>query len=148
VGKAKTEAEQLEREDEERSLPLAVGGVVRRLCAYFQCPIDQIRFVDTQANVVTGMLQESVPAIRFNAAKGRHYLYLEIGIEDQPVHERYPIWLRLEFVPLKHGGFEFHVCPAIFRLPDEEEAFFHHVANAINQELRKGYTPGPKRSGF
>jgi hypothetical protein len=82
VGKAKTETEQLEREDEERTLPRAVGEVVRRLCDYCQCPIDQIRFVDTQANVVTGTLRESVPAVQFNAAKGRHYLDLEFRIED------------------------------------------------------------------
>jgi hypothetical protein len=148
VGKAKTEEEQLERQDEERTLPRTVGNVIQRLCQYFQCPAEQVGYVDTQANMVTGTLQDRVPPVWHDPQKGRYCLDFEMGIVGPAAQDQYPVWLHLEFVPLKHGGLEFHFGSASFRVPDEERALFNQVADAVNQELRKAYTPGPRRIGF
>lgn len=148
VGKARAEELQLEREEEERTLPRAVAGIVRRMCNYFQCPADQVRYVDAQANIVTGTVEDALPPVRYQPDRGRDAVDLEIRIGGPADEERYPVWLRLEFAPLKHGGLEFHFGSAAFQLPDEEQLLFDQVAEAINHELRKGYAPGPRKIGF
>ena len=148
VGKAKTEEEQLKQQLEERTIPRAIANTIRRMCEYFQFPAEQVRYVDAQANIVTGTLQDTVPSLQHNPDRGGYRLDLVMALGGPPTKDQYPVWLHLEFVPLKHGGLEFHCGSTIFRLPDEETALFNHVADTINQELRNGYTPGPKKIGF
>jgi hypothetical protein len=148
AGQISAQEEQLRRAEEERSLPPAVGDVIRRLGASFRCPAGRVRYVDTQANLVTGTLEGALPPIRYSPEKGRHCLDVEIGVGDRPAREPYPVWVHLEFVPLRHGGLEFHFGRGVFRAPDEEGALFNHIAGAINHELRKGCAPGPRKVGF
>jgi hypothetical protein len=148
IGSAKSKGEWQERQDEEYSLPRAVGQLVQRMGDFFQCPPGQIRYVDTQANVVTGTAGRDVPELHYDSAKGRYYLDVELGINDRLGVAAYAIRLRLEMVALKHGGLEFHFRSARFQLPDEEQALFEHVAESINQELRESYSPSPKKIGF
>jgi hypothetical protein len=148
VGRAKTEEEQLQREDELRTLPGAVGQVVRRLVAAFQCPSERAHYVDPQAGIAVGTVQGSDPPLHFNPEQGRYSLCLEIRVGDQPGTDQYPVWLNLEFVPRKHGGLEFHFKSAIFQTPDEEEDLFQEVAEAVNQRLREGVGTAPCKIGF
>jgi hypothetical protein len=147
VGKAKAEEDRLAREDEDRNLPLVVGDFVRRMCDYFQCSADQVRYIDTRSNIPTGSLQEGVPLLRYAPERGRYCVDLEIGIGDQGKNELYPVWLHLECVPLKHGGMEVHFGPSFFQLPDEEKGLFDNIADAINEELRERYGPPPRKLG-
>jgi hypothetical protein len=118
------------------------------MCDYFQCPAEQVRYVDPQAEVATGALAGGPPLLRYDPGRGRHCLDVEIGLRGGPEEEPYPVWVHLEFVPLRRGGIEFHFGRARFQLPDKEGAFFDHVAEAITQELREGYTPGPQKVGY
>ncbi len=148
VGQIKAEEEQLERQESRHALTQAVGDVVRRMCEYFQCPADRVRFVDTQANMVTGTLPCGVPPVRYHSTSGLDCLDLEIGIGDEADKALCPVRLRLEFVAPRHGGLEFHFGSTMFQLPDEEKALFDRIADAIKEELRKGYTIGPRKLGF
>jgi len=148
AGKARAEEEQLEREERLRDLPATVGDVFRRMCASFRCPENQAHYVDLDTNTVAGTVHSATPPIRFCPEKGRHCLGLEIRVGAPPDQDQYPVWLSFEFAPLKPGGLEFHLGSSIFRLPAEEEAFFNHVADAINRELRQGCTPAPRKIGF
>jgi hypothetical protein len=104
---AKTREEQLLREDEEHVLRQMVGEVVRRMCDAFECPAEQVRYVDTQAGMAIGTLGDSEPLLRFNPVKGRYALDLEIGVRGRPPEPAHPVWVHLEVVPLKHGGWSF-----------------------------------------
>jgi hypothetical protein len=142
VGKAKAEADQLQRDEECRTLPLALAKIFQRMCDYFQCPPEKVHYVELEANTVANTVQDGVPPVGWNPESCRKCLALEIGIAEHPV------WLYFEFVPLKHDGFEFHFDSTIFQIPAEEKKLFDHVAETINQELRKSYTPMPRKIGF
>jgi hypothetical protein len=144
VGQAKTEEDQLGREDEMRSFPMEVGEIVQRMCAYFHCPVRAVRYVDIPAGLPTGSPETSAPLLPYDPEKGRYCLGVEIALGDGTEEEPYRIWLELECVPLKHGGLEFHCGPDHFQLPDEEASFFEYVAVAINRELREGHAPAPR----
>ncbi len=148
AGKARAEEVQLKREELLRDLPVAVGEVFRRLCASFRCPESQARYVDVDTDTVGGTVQGSPPAIRFCPEKGRYRLGLEIRVGAPADQDQYPVWLSFEFAPLKPGGLEFHLGSSLFQLPAEEEAFFNHVADAINHQLRQGCAPAPRRISF
>lgn len=148
VGKARTEEELLRQEDKERTLPLAVGEIVQRMCAAFQVPADRVRYMDSPSRLPTGTLSGGAPLLQYHPEKGRYSLDVEIGVGDRPEEAPDPVWLHLECVPLEHGGLEFRFESAIFQLPDEEGPFFDQVAAAINRDLRAGYTPGPRRIGW
>jgi hypothetical protein len=148
VGQAKTEEEQAQREDEEHVLRKTVGELVRRMCASFQCPEEQVRYVEVQAGIATGALRDSELLLQFSPEKGRYGFDLEIGVRGRPPERAHPVWVHLEVVPLKHGGLEFHFGSVLFQIPEEESAFFATVAEAINQDLRAGYRPGPRKIGF
>jgi hypothetical protein len=148
VGRAKAQEEQLKHADEERVLPQAVAGVVRRMCAYFQCPEDRVRYIDARWGIVTGTLRGGTPWLLFNPEKGRYGLDFQIGVAGRPEEDPYPVWVHLECMPLLHGGLEFHLGPDIFQLPDEETALFDQLAATINRELREGFTPGPRKIGW
>ena len=147
VGRAKAE-EGLDREAQERTLPQRAGEVVRRLCASFQCPEDQVRYVDACSGIATGPVRDSAPPLHYNPEKGRYGLDLDIGVRGRPEEGPQPVWVHLECVPLPHGGLEFHFGPALFQLPEEEGALFSQVAEAINRALRAGHAPGPRKVGF
>ncbi len=146
AGKARAEEEQLQRDDEEHGLPLAIGNIVRRMCESFRCPAERVRYVDSRSRLPTGAL-EGPPLLRYDPGSGRHGLDVEIGLRDGLEEEPCPVWVHLECVPLRHGGLELHFGPNHFHLPDEEEAFFKHVADAINRELRQEHVPGPRQVG-
>ncbi len=148
VGQARAEMEQQEREDEDRALPPAVGDVLQRMCASFGCPLERVRYLDAQARLATGTLRGGVPLLRYIPEKGRYGLDVEIGVGDQPHKGPHPVWLRLQVVPLRHGGMEFYLGRRYFQLPEEERAFFDHVAEAINQALREWCGPAPTKIGF
>ncbi len=148
VGQIKAAEEQLERQESRHALTQAVGDIVRRMCEYFQCPADRVRYLDSQANMVTGTLQGSVPPIRYDATSGRDCLDVEIGVGDEADKDLCPVRLRLEFVAPRHGGLEFHFGSTVFQLPDEERALFDRIADAIKEELRKGYMIGPRKVGL
>ncbi|HLN28850.1 MAG TPA: hypothetical protein VK395_13980 [Gemmataceae bacterium] len=140
VGKAKTEEGCLEREDELRRLPVAVSQVLQRMCSFLQCPEGHVHYVDLETNAVAGTVESSLPPISFDHKRGRNIIGLEIRLGERPSRNQYPVWLRFEFVPIKHGGLEFQVGPDLFQVPEEEEKFFSRVAEAINHSLRQGYT--------
>jgi hypothetical protein len=148
VGRAKAQEEQLKHADEERVLPQAVAEVVRRMCAYFQCPEERVRYIDARSGIVTGTLPGGTPLLPFNPEKGRYGLDFQIGVAGRPEEDPYPLWVHLECVPLRHGGLEFHLSSDAFQLPDEETALFDQLAATINGELREGYTPGPRKIGW
>ncbi len=148
AGKARAEEEQLEREELLRDLPVAVGEVFRRMCTSFRCPESQAHYVDVDTDTVGGTAQGSAPPIRFCPEKGRYRLGLEIRVGAPADQDHYPVWLSFEFAPLKPGGLEVHLGSSIFQLPAEEEAFFNHVADAINHQLRQGCAPAPHKIGF
>jgi len=148
VGKAKTEEERLEREDEQRRLPVAVGDVFQRMCSFLQCPEDHLHYVNPETNATAGAVGRSLPPIGFDHKKGRNIIGLELRLGEPPSRSQYPVWLRFEFVPIRHGGLEFHVGPDLFHVPDEEEKFFSRVAEAINRSLRQGYTAPTGTIGF
>ena len=148
AGQARAAEEQLQREDEEHALPSAVGQVLRRMCDHFQCPDGRAHYVDTRADVVTGQLVGAAPQLYYNPESCRRYLDLEMRVGDSPAVAGHRVWLHFEMVPLKRGGLEFYFGPERFQLPDEEKALFDRVADAINRELRAGYTPGPQRIGI
>jgi hypothetical protein len=102
AGKAKNEEEQLLQEEREQILPQEIGKLLTGMCEYLQCPLELIRYADTQANMVVGTLESSPPPIKYDPEEGRHNLDLEIGIRDQPGQGSYPVWLHFTFVPLKH----------------------------------------------
>jgi len=146
VGKARTEEEQILRQDEEQALPLAIGAIVQRMCDSFQCPTRQVRFVDVRSNLPTGTL-ESMPLFRYDPESGRYWFDVEIELRDDPDAEAYPVRLHLECAPLRHGGMEVCFGSEHFQIPEDEKAFFGCIAGAINQELRSGYAPGPRLIG-
>ena len=148
VGQAKAQEEQLEHEDEERTLPQAVAEVVRRMCAYFQCPEGRVRYIDPRSGIATGMLRTGTPLLPFNPEKGRHCLDFQIDVADTLEEDRHPVWAHLECAQLRHGGLELHLGPAIFQLPDEEKVLFDELAAAINRRLREGHRPGPTKVGW
>jgi hypothetical protein len=147
VGKARTEAEELEREERDCSLPLAVGDVLRRMCHSFRCPVDRVRYVDTRAHMGTGTLHGGAPLLRYIPEKGRYCLDVEISVAGKGIQAPYPVWIYLEVVPLRHGGMEIHLGPSFFQLPEEEQEFFDCMADCINSELRERYSPAPRRIG-
>jgi hypothetical protein len=146
VGKVRCEEEQFLREEEEHSLPSTAGAVVRRMCQSFQCPAEQVRYIDGRSGLPTGTL-DSLPLLLHDPTSGRQGFDVEIKLANGPAEDRQAIWLHLECAPLRHGGIEFHFGPEHFHLPDEEEALFDHIAEVINQELRRGYIPGTRRLG-
>jgi hypothetical protein len=148
VGKAKTEEEQLKQQDEAGTIPQAVAQTIKRMCEYFQCPAERVRYIDAPAKISTGTLQDALPPLQHNPDRGGYCLNLVMGLGGPKAEDQYPVWLHLEFAPLKHGGVEFHWGSAVFRLPDEETALFDSIADTINQALRSEYTPGPKKIGF
>ncbi len=148
VGQAKARAEQLAREGEERARPQAVAAVVRRLCAYFECPEGQVHYIDPRSGAATGTLRTGAPLLPFNHEKGRHSLDFQIDVADPVDEEHHPVWVHLECAPLRHGGLEFHLGCATFRLPDEEKALFDELAAAINRQLREGHMLGPTKVGW
>jgi len=148
AGKAKTDQAQLEREDEYRCLPSAVGEVIQRMCAYFQCPPDRAHYLDLETNKVAGTVLNSAPPLRIKPERGRLGLGLEIQLGEQSQRDPYPVWLFIELAPLKRGGFEFYFKSATFQVPLEEADFFNHVAGAINHELQEVYASAPRRIGF
>ncbi len=148
IGQARAQQERLEREDKERTLPQTVAEIAGRLGAYFECPRERIRYIDARSGVVTGMLGSGTPLLPFNPEKGRHALDFSIEVAGQSEEDLHPIWIHLECVPLRHGGLEVHLGPALFQLPDEEKELFDHLAAAINRELREGHVPGPTRVGW
>jgi hypothetical protein len=148
VGKARTEEGQREQLEAYCHLQEAVGQVVQRMCDSFHCPREQVHYVDTRAGTVCGMVHESLPTIWFDPETGRSCVGLEIRIVEPEYEGYYPVWLGLQFVSLSRGGLEFHLGPDSYQLPEEERTFFNRVANVINEELRKGYTRGPRKIGF
>jgi hypothetical protein len=144
VGKAKAAENQLEQEDTLRHLPVAVGELVQKMCAYFQCPKDRAHYLELETNTVSSSVANGAPPLRYQPESGQHCLGLEIAVGE----DRYPVWLQLAFVLLKHGGFEVHLGSSIFQIPAEEIAFFNEVADAITGELRQSYTPAPLKIGF
>jgi hypothetical protein len=144
VGKAKTDQDRLESEDEKLAFPMEVGKIVGRMCVYFACPVQDVRYVDIPARLTTGALESGAPLLPYDPETGRYCLGVEIALRDRADEEPYPIWLDLECAPLKHGGLEFHCGPDRFQLPDEEAAFFDYLAAAINRELREAYVSAPR----
>jgi hypothetical protein len=142
VGRARAEREQFDREEEGRTLQQTVGMTFQRLCDYFQCPKDQLHYVDLLANSVAGAVHNNSPPIGFNPATARKRVGLEIRLDEHPV------WLYFEFVPLKHDGLEFHFAADLFQLPGEEKKFFDQIAETINRELRANYAPAAHKIGF
>jgi hypothetical protein len=147
VGKAKTEGEYLQQEEEKRDLPAAVGQVFKRMCDSFECPREQARYVDLETQTVADLVYASLPPLRFDPAKGCYRVGLEIRISEAPQGDHYPIWLGFEVLPLKHGGFELRFGATDFPVPVEEHALFEYVAEVVNQELRQGYAPPPRKIG-
>jgi hypothetical protein len=45
-------------------------------------------------------------------------------------------------------GLEVRFASEDFQLPAQEGLFFNHIADVMNAELRKRYTPGPREIGF
>jgi len=148
VGKAKNAEERLNHEGEFSRLAANAGNIAQRMCAYFQCPADQVQYVDIATDTVCGTIRDSLPSVHFSPDKGRNRFVLEIKVTDRQSGGNYPIWLQFEFVPLKHGGFEFYFGSDSFQVPTEERRFFDHVADRINHELRQGDVPAPLRLGF
>jgi hypothetical protein len=148
VGQAKARAEQQEHEGEERARPQAVAEMVRRLCAYLECPEERVHYIDPRSGVATGTLRTGVPLLPFSREKGRHSLDFQIDVADAVDEGYYPVWAHLECAPLRHGGLEFHLGATTFRLPDEEKALFDELAAAINRQLREGHTLGPTKVGW
>jgi hypothetical protein len=147
VGQAKAQEQQLEREDEERALSQAVAGVVRRMCAYFQCPEKRLRYIDARSGIATGTLRSGTPLLSLNPENGRYCLDIQIDVAGRPEEDQHPVWVHLECAPLWHDRLEFHLGPDIFQLPDQENALFDQLAATINQELREGYMPRPRQIG-
>jgi hypothetical protein len=147
-GRATAREDQLGRADEEHVLAQAVAQVVRRMCAYFQCPEERVRYLDARSGMATGAVRGGTPLLPFNPEKGRYCLDLQLGLAGRPEEEPYPVWVHLECAPLKHGGLEFHLGSAIFQLPREEHALFDELAVTINRKLREDYVPGPRRIGW
>jgi hypothetical protein len=148
AGKIKTEEERLAREDELRRLPLAIGKIVERMCSCFRCPPQHAHYVDLETKVVTASVQGSVPRIYSDPGRGRSSVGVEIRVGGTNHRDEYPVWIRLEFNPMMHGGFEFHWGTAHLQLPDEETELFDRVAETIKQELRKGIEQTPGKIGF
>jgi hypothetical protein len=148
AGKARAEEEQLRREETERILPVAVGELLQRMCDRFGCPRERAHYVDLDTNRVAGTVRGSAPPLRFDPQGGRYHLGLEIGVGEPPGEEQYPLWLRFEFAPRRQGGLECRFGSELFQVPPDEEALCDHVGNVLNEELRQGYTPGPRRIGF
>jgi hypothetical protein len=148
VGQAKAREQQLEHADEERALAQAVGEVVRRLCTYWECPEERVCYIDARSGLATGTPGRGTPLLPFNPEKGRYGLDVQIGLAGRAEESPYPVWVHLECAPLRHGGLEFHLGPAVFRLPDEEEALFEQLAATINRELRAEYVSGPRKIGW
>ncbi len=147
VGMTKAAEQQLTQEDRDRQLPHTVAQIVQRMCDSFQCPVGRVHYVDDQANIVTGTAEAKLPVFGHDPEKARSYLDIEIEIGELS-GQVYPVRLHLEFVPLKHGGLEFHFGSHGFQIPHEERLFFDCVAEAINRELRQGFTPALRKIGF
>lgn len=147
MGKARAEEEQALRDEEEYALPQMMGEIVRRMGDYFGCPAEQVGYVDPLARVSTRMREASAPPLYHNPETGLHGFDVEIVLRH-PDGEEYPVWLHLECASLRHGGVEIHFGPDHFQLPTEEEAFFDHVADAIDQSLRESYVPAPRKLGY
>jgi hypothetical protein len=148
VGQAKARAEQQAREGEERARPQAVAEIVRRLCAYFGCPEGRVHYTDPRSGVATATAQTGAPLLPFSHEKGRHCLDFQIDVADAVDEDSHPVWAHLECAPLRHGGLEFHLGCATFRLPDEEKALFDELAAVINRQLREGHALGPTKVGW